>query len=326
MLVNPHPYYKGDDPYRPLNSKPWPNMKSGRELIGLVDADMFVYAAGFAIEHNDCYVFRPDGGIAFRCDGKRELNAWIKKHPTWEEYGYEVCIDFWVEDFDKAELILSQRTKAIRNAAHTTQLKWYLTKGSSLWRNEDARLQPYKGNRTDMRKPEAYDHIREHLQQRYKAKVLSGLEADDGVAALARENPGQMIIISPDKDLRTIPGLQLNPMKPHINNGIVFVSELVACRNLYIQMLMGDKIDNIKGLSGTKGKPGWGPVKARAAMESFITEGDMADFVVKQYQAAYPDGATGWTGEHMMWWEILEETANLLFLRRYRDTQFKWEP
>lgn len=326
MLINPHPYYAGDDPFRPLNNKPWPNMKAGRELTGLVDADMLVYLAGFAIEHRECWATDEQGDSVFQCSGRRELNEWKKKQTPEFIATLEFDEFHWVEPFDKAELILSQRTKAIRAAAHTTKLKWYLTKGSTLWRNEDANIQKYKGNRDNMVKPEAYGHIRQHLMTRYHAKVLAGLEADDGVACLARENPGQYIIISPDKDLRTIAGLQLNPDKRHIGDGIVFVSELAACRNLYIQMLMGDKADNIKGLSGTKGKPGWGPVKATGAINQFITEGDMADFVAQQYKMAYPNGVTGLDGKHMMWWEVLEETANLLFLRRYRETKFKWEP
>lgn len=326
MLTNPHPYRKDGDPYGPLNNKPWPNMKSGSQLVGLVDADMLVYLAGFAIEHRDCWAVDEQGAAVFECSGRDTMNRWKKKQDPEFLATLEFDEHHWVEPFDKAELILSQRTKAIRAAAHTTKLRWYLTKGSTLWRNEDANVQKYKGNRDNMTKPLAYDHIREHLKTRYRAKVLAGLEADDGVACLARENPGEFIIISPDKDLRTIAGLQLNPDKRHIGEGIVFVSELVACRNLYIQMLMGDKADNIKGLSGTVGKPGWGPVKAASAITQFVTEGDMADFVAEQYKLTYPNGTTGLDGKHMMWWEILEETANLLFLRRYRETRFKWEP
>lgn len=326
MLINPHPYDRGGDFYRPLNNKPWPNMKQGRDLVGLVDADMLVYLAGFAIEHRECWATDENGDSVFMCSGRDAMNRWKKTQKPEFIDTLEFDEYHWVEPFDKAELILSQRTKAIRQAAHTTKLRWYLTKGSTLWRNEDANVQKYKGNRDNMTKPLAYDHIRNHLITRYHAKVLAGLEADDGVATLSRENPGQYIIISPDKDLRTIAGLQLNPDKRHIGDGIMFISELVACRNLYIQMLMGDKADNIKGLSGTKEKPGWGPVKATAAINQFITEGDMADFVAEQYRLAYPNGVTGLDGRHMIWWEVLEETANLLFLRRYRETKFKWEP
>lgn len=326
MLINPHPYHKSGDPYAPLNNRPWPNMKSGGELMNLVDADMLVYAAGFAIEHCDYFVYDQRGVTIFQCEGKANLNKWMKAQEP--KYLEELEIDSadWQEPLDKAGLIITQRAKAIVKASRTQKMRWYLTKGSTLWRNEDAHIQEYKGNRKEMRKPLAYDYIREYMVKKYRAKVLEGLEADDGVAALAREKPGQVIITSGDKDLRTIPGLQLNPSNPKINDGVVFISELAACRNLYVQMLMGDKIDNIKGLSGDKTCPGWGPVKAKAVMDEYICEGDMAKFVEKQYQLTYPNGVLGHAGEHIPWWQMLEETANLLFLRRYRETKFKWTP
>lgn len=323
MLVNPHPY--GKTRHTPLNNKPWANMLSGSQLTNLVDADMLVYAAGFAIEHCDYWVYDRAGRLVFQCDGKKPLNDWMKQQKP--EYKEELEVDWaeWMEPFDKAGLIINLRARAIVNAAHTQKMKWYLTKGSTLWRNEDANIQEYKGNRKEMNKPKAYDYIREYMASKFHAKTLLGLEADDGVAALARENPGKMIVTSGDKDLKTIPGLHLSPTMPHIQKGVVFISELGACRNLYVQMLMGDRIDNIKGLSGDKLHPGWGPTKARKAIDQFICEGDMADFVAKQYQLAYPNGVIGYAGNHLTWQEMLVETANLLFLRRYRETQFTWE-
>lgn len=323
MLINPHPY--GADPFRPLNNRPWPNMLHGSALRNLVDADMLVYAAGFAIEHCEYYVFGKQGDVVFRCDGKDKFNRWKKQQKPEDLDTYTFDEHEWIEPFDKAGLIINQRAKAICRAACTQKMSWYLTKGSTLWRNEDARIQAYKGNRVDMRKPQAYDYIRQYMADRFGAKTLMGLEADDGVAALARENPGKVIVTSGDKDLKGIPGLHLSPTQPHINDGVVFISELEACRNLYVQMLMGDRIDNIKGLSGDKQRPGWGPVKARAAMSQLICEGDMAAFVENQYRLTYPDGVIGYTGEHLTWQEMLVETANLLFLRRYQETRFHME-
>lgn len=326
MLINPFPY-SGGEPGAPLNSKPWSNIKNGRELLLLNDADQMVYLAGFSIEHEEITVFAEHGDILFRCDGRAKYNAWLKSQPLELREIHQENTDRynWTEPYDKADLIISARMKAIKAASRCHKMNTYLTKGSTLWRNGDAHIQEYKGNRKAARKPAAYDYIRDLLKSRYHAKILAGLEADDGVAAMARERPGEVIICSPDKDLRTIPGLQINPQNPYLKDGVVFVSELQACRNLYIQMLTGDKVDNIKGLSGDKRKPGWGPVKARAAIEQFVCELDMVEFVEKEYRNAYPDGVIGYNGEHIPWWKMLEETANLLFLRRYHDTRFKWE-
>jgi hypothetical protein len=265
-------------------------------------------------------VYDMDENLVGHFKGKASYNKWVKKNPGVE---HELDWHEWIEPVDKAEWIIKNKARQIRDTTHNAVQKWYLTKGSSLWRNKDATIQEYKGNRKEMRKPVYYEDLRQFMVDRYRAKILRGMEADDSVAAQARENPGEVVVVSGDKDLRTVAGLHLNPSK--LKDGVEFVSELEACRFLYSQMLMGDRIDNIKGLSGTKGNPGWGVVKATKAMEQFVNEYDMASFVAEQYKGKYPDGTIGYEGDHLSWQEILCETANLLFLRRYRDTKFIWE-
>lgn len=318
MLINPLPY--ASDLCQPLNSKPWANMKQGKHLRNLVDADIFTYAAGFSVEHCEYMAYSPEGKLLGHFKGKSQYNKWLKKHSDVE---HDLDWYEWIEPVDKAKLIINRKRTQIRDVTHGAKQSWFLTKGSTLWRNDDATIQEYKGNRKEMRKPQYYDELRQHMVNLCKAKVCEGLEADDSVASTARNNPGEVIITSGDKDLRTIAGLHLNPSK--LKDGIEFVSELDACRFLYAQMLMGDKIDNIKGLSGTRESPGWGPVKSQGAMEQYITEYDMAKFVAEQYAATYPNGTIGYDGNHLTWEEMLVETANLLFLRRYQKTQFTWQ-
>lgn len=318
MLINPLPY--GEDFDAPLNDKPWRNMKRGRDLINLVDADIFAYAAGFACEHKEYMAYDPSGSLIAHFDGKSSYNKWLKENPDVE---HELDEYQWLEELRIGEMIINNKQKEIRDATRGAKQEWFLTRGSTLWRNTDARIQEYKGNRKKMNKPVYYDDLRNYMEDRMNAKVCEGLEADDSVAATARDNPGEYIITSGDKDLRTIAGLHLNPSK--IKDGVQFVPELEACRFIYIQMLMGDKVDNIKGLSGTREKPGWGIKKAQKAMAQFNTEGDMARFVAEQYKATHPEGCIDIHGEHMTWQEMLVETANLLFLRRSNSTKFKWE-
>ena len=324
MLINPIPFSKeGLD--APLNDKPWSGMMSGRELTLLVDADMFVYADGFICEHSEPIAFAPDGSVIGQWKNKSSYNMWLKANPDVE---HELDFYEWMESLDTGLMVLNAMRRDLRAATHGARQRWYLTKGSTLWRNEYATIQGYKDNRKDMKKPVYYDDLRQYMVDKFGAKILKGLEADDGVAALAREHPGKMIIGSGDKDLLTVPGLHINPGK--IKEGVFFQSELAACRFLYGQMLTGDKVDNIKGLSGDKQHPGWGPVKARKAMEQFDNEYDMATFVAQQYALKYPEGIMleddmGHVAGHMSWKQMLVETANLLFLRRYEHTAFSWE-
>lgn len=324
MLINPIPF-STEGLRAPLNTQPWPGIAHGKQLTALVDADMFVYAAGFACEHSEPIAYSPDGQMLGHWKNKSSYNKWLKENPDVE---HELDFDEWQEELDSGLLILNMKRKQIREATHGAKQRWYLTKGSSVWRNEYATIQPYKGNREDMPKPHYYDELRAYMKQAFKAKVLKGIEADDAVAYMARQHPHTSVIVSGDKDLLTIPGLHLNPSK--MEEGVFFQSELEACRFLYGQMLTGDGIDHIRGLSGTKDKPGWGKVKARKAMEQFDNEHDMAVFVAEQYALTYPDGVMceddmGHVSGHLSWQQMLVETSNLLFLRRDQDTAFIWE-
>lgn len=322
MLVNPLPYM--EDIKAPLRDIPLRNALPWKECRTLVDADMFVYAAGFAVEHHEPIAADADGKILFHGKGKSEYNKWCKDNPQLAESVVDLDSLDWVEDFTKCEMILKQKRLLIKRTTRNAPQSWYLTKGSTLWRNEDATIQAYKGNRKVMVKPIYYDECRQFMIDNFRAKVCKGMEADDSIAQTARDNEGSIIIASGDKDLRTVSGYQLNI--GNIKEGVEYVTPLEACRNLYIQMLMGDRIDNIKGLSGTKGKRGYGIKTATKAIEQYITEYDMAKFVAKEYKSKYPDGVMSEDGStHLTWQEMLVETANLLFLRRYQDVRFKWE-
>lgn len=320
MLVNPIPY--GASPDARLNDKPWSCILPARELRCLVDADMLVYGAGFAVEHNE-YLLYAHGDMVGHFKNKDSLNKWLKRVGKKEE-DFEIDVLTWDEGLDSAILNLRGMKKAIVRASMTQKHSWYLTKGSSLWRNQDAHIQGYKANREGGRKPIYYDDLRQFMIDSFKAKLLAGLEADDAVAALSRENPGKMIIASGDKDLLTVPGLHLRLGK--VKDGVKFQSELAACRMFYTQMLAGDTIDNIKGLKGTKSKPGWGMTGASNAMMQFTTERQMADFVASLYQDKFADGFLCPDGTQLTWWQVMEENANLLFLRREHDTKFKYDP
>ncbi|MFG1597347.1 hypothetical protein ABMA84_15845 [Halobacteriovorax sp. XZX-2] len=322
MLINPLPYMA--DIQEPLTDTPVKDKLPFKECRSLVDADMFVYAAGFSVEHREPLAYDKDGKFLGQWSKKSKFNEYCKKHPEFAAKVADVDIHFWIEEFDKCRLILQNKKKQITAISRHSPQKWFLTKGATLWRNEDATIQKYKGCRDNMEKPVYYDDIRDFMVDKFHAHVCEGLEADDSIAATARNEIGRVIVFSGDKDLRTVAGYQCNTGK--LKEGIFYVTPLQACRNLYIQMLMGDRIDHIKGLSGDKQCRGYGIKTATKAIEQFITEYDMAKFVASEYQKKYPDGVMAEDGiTHLTWQEMLVETANLLFLRRYHHTQFTWE-
>ena len=139
----------------------------------------------------------------------------------------------------------------------------YIT-GTGNFRDEVAVTAPYKGNRKSIR-PEFYKEIRQHLMSYYSAIVTEGEEADDAIAIDATTYGDDCIIASIDKDFDQVPGWHFNFVK----NKKYYVTEEEGMLNFYTQFLVGDVIDNIKGVKGI------GPVKAKKLLSECTTAAEM---------------------------------------------------
>jgi DNA polymerase-1 len=116
----------------------------------------------------------------------------------------------------------------------------------------------YKANRAGKRKPMCIKEVVAYLQDHYRTETWKGLEADDvmGIYATRKvvDNVPDVIVWSPDKDMKTIPNslymsdTQVTP---------VHISQEEADRNWFTQALTGDAVDNYHGIRGV------GPVKAK---------------------------------------------------------------
>ena len=100
----------------------------------------------------------------------------------------------------------------------------------------------YKSNRLNVRKAPGYGPFREWVETNYATLCFENIEADDVVGI--KHEPGDLIY-SKDKDLKTIAGLHLEP-----DGTVVEVSEVMANRRLYQQILCGDPADGYKGCPG----------------------------------------------------------------------------
>lgn len=139
----------------------------------------------------------------------------------------------------------------------------YIT-GTGNFRDEVAVTAPYKGNRKSVR-PEFYKEIRQYLMSYYSAIVTEGEEADDAIAIDATTYGDDCIIASIDKDFDQVPGWHFNFVK----NKKYYVTEEEGMLNFYTQFLVGDVIDNIKGVKGI------GPVKAKKLLSECSTAAEM---------------------------------------------------
>lgn len=126
-------------------------------------------------------------------------------------------------------------------------------------------LPTYKHNRVGVAKPELLKAVKAWMAERYTSYERPGLEADDIMGILSTHPlliKGKKIIVSEDKDMKTIPGWLFNPAKDTKPKRIDH--DLAAYWHLY-QTLVGDTTD------GYKGCPGIGPKKAEALLHEFPT-------------------------------------------------------
>lgn len=111
----------------------------------------------------------------------------------------------------------------------------------------------YKGNRKLVEKPEYLNTIRDIMIKNYKAVVINGYEADDALATLQRYYRDDSMIVSPDKDLKQVPGHYFNNNWNY--NSYEYITREQAEENLYKQVIKGDmSTDNIQGIKGVGDK------------------------------------------------------------------------
>ena len=114
----------------------------------------------------------------------------------------------------------------------------------------------YKGHR-NRRKPLGYKRLINHCKENYKFVLRDGLEADDSLGIDATRYPStDNIIVSPDKDLRQIPGILWD-----LTNDVEEITKEQGDDWHLIQTMAGDPTD------GYSGCPGIGVKKATAIIE-----------------------------------------------------------
>ena len=126
----------------------------------------------------------------------------------------------------------------------------------------------YKGHR-NRKKPCGYKRVITELGKRYQTILIDELEADDALGIYATKH-SDCVIVSPDKDLRQIPGT-LYDFKT-----VVTITPEEGEQWFFIQALAGDCTD------GYSGAPGFG---MRTSKQIFDNEGYTWETMVKAYKS-----------------------------------------
>jgi DNA polymerase-1 len=185
--------------------------------------------------------------------------------------GAEDEIDFG----DDVILVISKFSEAMNNVLRELNK----IKNEFLWdtpelvlffsdsRNFRKKIYPeYKGHR-NRKKPCGYRRVISDLQKTYEVVRMPELEADDAMGIYATAYPGN-IIVSPDKDMRQIPGKLFN---------LEEVTEITAEEGMkwhLVQTLAGDQTDGYSGVPG---------IGIKRAVALFEEHGYTWDTVVKAF-------------------------------------------
>lgn len=210
------------------------------------------------------------------------------------------AVGFSSNDVDEALAVsrLEQTVIEICMDIDVDEYKGFLT-GTGNFRNEIAVTVPYKGTRPS-EKPVHLQALRKHLVDSWSFTIVDGIEADDAVGIEAYKLPeDETVMVHIDKDLNQFRGHHYNYRKKQL----YYISEFEGWYNFYLQILTGDRIDNIQGLKGI------GPAKGAKILKDCET--------VEQLYQAVLDAYEGDT-------DRVHENAHLLYLQRKEGDV--WQP
>ncbi len=236
--------------------------------VALIDCDTVVYAAASVCEYADDMLDRD----MYTDVEWQEIIA----HPNWD--AKEHCI--WKVDTEKALELCERRIQAIIEATNCKDAELYFTSG----RNFRFTVDPmYKANRKNTRYPPGMYSLKEQLLKKYKGEICTLIEADDAVVYLKRTQPKKYVLCAVDKDVyKAVAGEHYNyyySAKYKIEPKWVTTTKEAAELFPYIQTLMGDSTDNIRGC------PGIGPKKAEKALDGIEDSAGRWDAVVRLFKA-----------------------------------------
>ncbi len=249
----------------------------------LIDGDILVYSVGFSSEERWYSIICPTTGEEKTFKSKKDIRLYNK-----DIADESITLCRIAEPPFMAKSIVDRTLKRWITKFKPKKFRIFLT-DSVIKKNFRYVLNPqYKANRKDNIKPLHYDMLRGHLLARYNTEIVSGIEADDALGIHASHDT---IIISKDKDLLQVPGRHYN-----ITTGKEILATKLGELELWkdiagksrlrgtgfkwfcAQMLLGDDVDNIKGINRI------GAVKTNALLKDAKDPIECWDIIKKVYE------------------------------------------
>lgn len=227
----------------------------------LIDSDFISYEAAFSVQKTRVCVYY-DSVFWFMVEGKRNFTAFLKANGLKDDPLVTSSDHVALGPLKLAYYNCNQSLKKVFSDCKSKDYTMILSCEENYRKDK---YPDYKANRGAPR-PIYYQEIRDYLITRWGAIITEdGIEADDLVAIrqckdlknletgmFNTQELANTIIVSKDKDLRTVPGWNYSP----ITREVIWIEDHEAIKFFWTQMLTGDTSDGIKGIKGI------GPVKA----------------------------------------------------------------
>lgn len=207
------------------------------------------------------------------------------------------------------------------------------TKGN---RKQIALLSEYQGNRKGKEKPQLLHAVRSWMSLRLGAVRHLECEADDGIAMKLYRDPENSVICTKDKDLKMIPGKWLDWDTGELSETTDPFGWIELKHNkldgrgwkfFFAQMLMGDPVDNIKGLPKYVSPMGKlkniGPKTTYDVLNGITDVADCYKQILRMYNQLYnaaPELFVNYRdGSPVSMPDVLMSNMKLLWMRRNLD-------
>jgi DNA polymerase-1 len=273
-------------------------------MLALIDGDYLTYARGFACEKTYYQIHESEEALLFGKLPLAEVRYKKEVFPLLKE-GNIITKRKEVDSLQNCLHSVKVTLQSIIENTKSNQYRVFLT-GGNQFREKIAKTQVYKGNRDKAHRPVYYQEIRDYMIKTWKAELIEYYEADDLMASTQWnayvEGNLDTVICTIDKDLNQIPGWHYNISTQKLS----FINPEEAETFLWMQVLMGDRVDNVQGI------PFVGEAKARKILKD-VPLSEMKQRVLDEYKKYFKDEEKAL--------ESFQEHFDLVAMKRYLDDE-----
>lgn len=322
------------------------------------DFDFLLYQAACVVEKSQIRVLNKitseelvfKSRTDFYGHWKNKNGGWLAEVNKSRTSPYSVE-DFIIEDFRETEPlenaihILNSSIKGICSQLGTDRYYGYTGRGDT-FRTQLATLKEYKGNRKSMVKPTHLEDLKDYIEHKHNASIVTHFEADDYCSMDAwfcfnkysktGNEKDRLITVAIDKDSKGVTSFLFNPNKMFEPQKIEGLGTIYKDEKdidgygrawFYYQVCAGDVADNYDPSCFSDVKSG--PISAFDALSGCATDKQYWQAIVNYYKKLYPEKKiiTNFRQDEIEidWKYVLQEICHLAWMKRWEEDNLNVE-